>query len=197
MAPSILSSSNPESATPSLMGHEPKAPSPVPEEALEALNRMRYFHNLLEQGYRHALQPGEDPDTLRTRRLALGIPLPELDLVPLWSRRAQDGTLSIPFIDYLLDQFLESLERFRRGRRAARRARAMLTENPTSSGTTQWARAGHSAQAALPILEDRFLPEAMLARLCGPRGVLGRILRRCENSISEGGAASARSNGGA
>jgi len=38
--------------------------------------------------------------------------------------------------------------------------------------------AGNPAPGSLPILEDRFLPEAMLARLCGPRGVLSRILRR-------------------
>ncbi|MCI0408395.1 MAG: hypothetical protein L0191_07510 [Acidobacteria bacterium] len=192
MAQSIVRSSNQEPAAPGLAGFEGGSDSGVLEAAVEALNRMRYFHDLLEQGYRHAQQPGEDPDTLRTLRVSLGISLPELDLVPLWSRRAQDGTISIPFIDFLLDQFLESLERFRGDLREAPRARAMLRENPTSSGTNQWARAGHPAPTSLPILEDRFLSEAMLARLCGPRGVLDRILRRCENSISEGGAASAR-----
>ncbi len=195
MPTSILRFSNQESAAPRATGFEAGSAYPLLEVAVEALSRMRYFHDLLEQGYRHALQPGEDPDTLRTRRVALGISLPELDLVPLWSRRAQDGTFSIPFIDFLLDQFLESLERFRRSLREAPRARAMLRENPTSSGTNQWARAGHAAPTSLPILEDRFLSEAMLARLCGPRGVLDRILRRCEDTISEGGSASARISG--
>ncbi|MCI0656426.1 MAG: hypothetical protein L0170_05075 [Acidobacteria bacterium] len=110
MPTSILRFSNQESAAPRATGFEAGSAYPLLEVAVEALSRMRYFHDLLEQGYRHALQPGEDPDTLRTRRVALGISLPELDLVPLWSRRAQDGTFSIPFIDFLLDQFLESLE---------------------------------------------------------------------------------------
>jgi hypothetical protein len=171
---------------------EPLEAPAVLERAAEELNRMRYFHQLLEMGYRHALLPEEDPNTLRSQRVALGIHLPELDLVPLWSCRSADGTFSIPFIDFLLGQFLASLERFREDVRAARRARAMLRENPTSSGTMKEARGGDPAPASLPILEDRFLSEAMLARLCGPRGVLVKILRRCENRLMGGGVTSAR-----
>lgn len=162
-------------------------------DAEVALRKMHYYRDLLELGYRHAVHPDDDPDTLRTRRLALGINLPELDLVPLWSRRAPDGcSVSIPFIDFLLAQFVDSLERYRRDLREARRARAMLWGNPTSSGTSQGVGADDAAPASLPILEDRFLPEAMLVRLCGPDGVLTRILRRCDHCFAGGRIASAR-----
>jgi hypothetical protein len=184
MQQGTLSSVRNDAVASLIQGYVTERADPWLAVAVEELQRMRYFQDLLEQGFRHALQPTEQPDTLRTRRIALGIPLPELDLVPLWSRRAQDGTLSIPFIDFLLAQFLESVEHFRRDLREARRARAMLSENPTRTGTDQERRSGDPAPASLPILEDRYLPEAMLARLCGPRGVLNRILRRCENSIS-------------
>jgi len=88
-----------------LRQEDPQAVPEMLEKAAEELDRMRYFRNLLEMGYRHALLPDEDPDTLRSQRVALGIPLPELDLVPVWSCRTPDGTFSIPFIDFLLGQF--------------------------------------------------------------------------------------------
>ena len=153
---------------------------------------MLYFRDLLEEGYRHALRPDEDPDTLRSRRVALGISLPELDLVPLWSRRAPDGSFSIPFIDFILAQFFDSLARIREEVREARRPRAMLWGNPTNSGSRQGREVDGETPASLPILEDRFLPEAMLTRLCGPEGVLSRILRGCDNSLSGGRIASVR-----
>ena len=170
----------------------PQVLAPLFEQAAEELERMRYFRDLLQLGYRHALKPEEETGTLRAQRVSLGIPLPELDLVPLWSCRTPDGKLSIPFIDFLLTQFLESLERFRRDLREARRARAMLRGNPKSSGMRGEARAVEPAPASLPALEDRYLPEAMLARLCGTNGVLSRILRRCENRVTGGTMASAR-----
>lgn len=153
---------------------------------------MRYFRDLLEEGYQHAIFPEENPDTLRSRRLALGIPFPELDLVPLWSRRGSDGRVSIPFIDFIITHFLGSLERTRREVREAHRPHAMLWGNPTSSGTCQEWGADDTTPASLPILEDHFLPEATLARLCGPEGVLSQILRRCDNSIRGGSSGSVR-----
>jgi hypothetical protein len=157
---------------------------PAAIEVRSELSRMAYFRDLLEQGYRHALEPAEPADPLRSRRLALGIALPELDLVPIWSYRTLGGDFSIPFVDFLLDQFLRSLDRFRNGLRKERRGRAPLAWNEFPS-TAESGRSAGPNPAALPLLEERFLPERSLARLCGPGGTLSRILRRCESRLFE------------
>src|SRR3989441_7793524 len=84
-------------------GHYQAIPSPPPggryEERSRAahsplelhVRRLRYFMDLLETGYRHALQPDPLPLSLRAERIALGIDVPELDTVPLWSVKRADG----------------------------------------------------------------------------------------------------------
>ena len=78
------------------------------------VDRMRYFRDLLRAGRGAALRPGSGGETLRRDRIALRIPLPELDAVPLWSVRRADGMISIPFIEYIIGQMLASAQRIGR-----------------------------------------------------------------------------------
>jgi hypothetical protein len=148
------------------------------------LRRLRYFSRLLAAGYRQALDPDPFPDTLRLERLALGIDVPELDTVPAWSVRREDGAVSVPFIEYLLAQVCGCLEALcppgseERGHPDFARGRRLL--EPIRSTVSP----GDSPPAAgLPRLGEVFVPPAVLERLCGWHGLLDLILRRCESAI--------------
>lgn len=141
------------------------------------LRRLRYFRDLLSAAWRHACG-GSDPHvTLRSERIALGIDLPELDAVTLWSHRAADGTIAVPFIEYLVSQLRlvaatlsghdEAVRR--RARRPLRQLLRMLSERRDLD-------AGHDA---LPRLRDVFLPEEWLERICAPGGIADQLVLAC------------------
>src|SRR2546428_4144244 len=81
--------------------------TPSPREL--QVRRLRYFMDLLETGYRHALLPDPLPLSLRAERVALGIDVPELDTVPLWSVKRSDGAVAIPFVEFIVTQICRSL----------------------------------------------------------------------------------------
>jgi hypothetical protein len=142
--------------------------------------RLKYFTDLLQTGYRHALRPDPLPRSLRAERIALGIDVPELDTVPLWSARRDDGAVSVPFIDFILVQIKETLEalldgagmppRVRDGLRACQRDLGEVLDliDPTAR-----------TRQSVPLLRDLYLPEAFLDDLCAPGGLLERQQELC------------------
>ncbi len=144
--------------------------------------RLRYFLDLLEEGYHQALRPDPLSRSMRVERIALGIDLPELDTVPLWSVRREDGAVSIPFIEFILWQAGETLhalcgaaeEEAAAGAQELRESHRALTEaldgiRPTGQGSP-----------SIPRHRDIFVAESTLRDLCGPSGLLGRIARQCD-----------------
>jgi hypothetical protein len=162
--------------------------APVHTVAEMHFHRLRYFIELLAAGYRQALRPDPMPRSLRGERIALGIDLPELDTVPLWSMRRDDGSVAIPCIEFILDEARRNLEMFSRedepepGQdeqdivadcRAALK-RALLA-----------ARAGGTAgPSGVPHLEDAFMPGSLLDELCSIGGLLEKAVRRCEATLA-------------
>lgn len=162
---------------------EPSQPvPPLQARARLQLHRMRYFRDLLAAGFRHALAPDPQSRSLRSERIALGIDLPELDTVPLWSVRRDDGTISIPFIEFLLGQIGCTLDWFC--------AEPALTSHETAEELAAARRAITSVidQAGpegepvsdLPRLGDVYMSEGVLESLCGRHGFLNPVVDRCE-----------------
>jgi hypothetical protein len=145
---------------------------------------LRYFRDLLVSGYRAALGLDAFPgSSLRGERLALGIDFAELDTVALWSCRRDDGTLAIPFVEFLLGQFLATFETL-----TAELAEAASPEDwgrvvVALDAALSQASGGGRAAPTLPGLRDRFLPEPFLRDLCGPGGLLERTVSRCEELL--------------
>jgi len=153
----------------------PAAAGPDLAAAAIQLRRLRYYRDLLLSGFESTIWPDRSGRTLRRERLALGIDLPELDAVAIWSVRCGDGTLAIPFIDYILARAREAAAHFalwdldgtlRGGIEALDRAMAM-TVTP-------------AAPATLPRLEEVHVPEDAVAGLCGSGGILDRLVEACE-----------------
>jgi len=149
------------------------------------LPRMRYYVDLLVAGYRQAIHPEPLPRCLRAERIALGIDLPELDAGPLWASRAADGAVSIPFADFVLGRIHHILGRYLDSLPTGDREAALdLWE-----GWGEYRRilAGLGIEEAgperLPRLEDCSLSESTIDQLCGPEGLLFRILRDCERAL--------------
>jgi hypothetical protein len=148
--------------------------------------KLRYFHSLLEAGYRSALRPDPLPRSLRPERIALGIDLPELDTVPLWAARRDDGTISIPFVEYILGQIGVLLADFERelGPVPVREA-AELVENRRKLRRVLTALDPEGQDARdLPRLSDLFLSETTLCDLCGTAGLMQRIVTQCEELLT-------------
>jgi hypothetical protein len=148
------------------------------------LGRLRYWRDLLVTGLESTIWPDRSARTLRRERLALGIDLPELDAVALWSVRCGDGTLSIPFIDYILARAREAAARFEAwDQSGVLRGWTVLLEDVlaelTPAGAPTVTPQGAPA-AALPRLEEVRVPEEMVASLCGSGGILDRIVDLCE-----------------
>ena len=153
------------------------------------LRRMRFFRDLLAQGYRSALAPGLDATTLRAERIALGLDLPELDAVACWSIRRADGTVSIPFIEFILGRMIASLDAFVLAMRE-RRTGGPLSEARCALGRAlRRAGRGSGGSLTVPRLSDAFLPEPFVAALCGPGGLLDGIVEKCEALASPAGRA--------
>jgi hypothetical protein len=145
--------------------------------AVRELRRLRYYRDLLAAGWRHASGSDEPYTTLRTERLALAIDLPELDAVALWSHRATDGSIALPFVEYLLSQLRLSTallsahdgEIRRRAGRPFRQLLRLLAQRRDLD-------AGHDA---LPRLGDVFLPADWLGRICAPSGLADQLVLAC------------------
>ncbi|HXH29115.1 MAG TPA: hypothetical protein VNL37_08730 [Candidatus Polarisedimenticolia bacterium] len=148
--------------------------------------RLRYFHSLLEAGYRSALRPDPLPRSLRPERIALGIDLPELDTVPLWAARRDDGTISIPFVEYILGQIGGLLADFERelGPMPVRDAAELVENRRKLCRVLVTLDPGGESARELPRLSDLFLSEATLRDLCGPAGLMERIVTQCEDLLA-------------
>ena len=167
---------------------------PLHSPAEVNLRRLRYFIDLLETGFRHALRPDPQASSLRAERIALGIDSAELDSVPLWSACRRDGTVSIPFIEFIANEIDRSIEVF---------AENIKSEAPSAVGELRSrARALHlllekaglrmNEVPVLPRLGDVFLSRDVLSEICGPPGVLQPIVRQCEETLMAGATAQER-----
>jgi len=147
------------------------------------VHRQRYFMDLLESGYRYALLPDPLPLSLRAERIALGIDLPELDTVPLWSVKRADGAVAIPFVEFIVDQICRTLEAIEDGGGLAGSAVGedlVLARGALRRVLEQASLGSTTAAPELPRLGDLFLSRELLEELCGPNGLLGAIAGQCE-----------------
>ena len=140
------------------------------------LRRIRYYRDLLTEAYESTVSPDRPAGTHRLERLALGIDWPELDAVALWSVRCGDGTVAIPFIEYILARAREAAVRLGPASGDAALARAI---DELDEALAAIAPAG-VPPTSLPRLEEVYAPEAAIAQLCGKGGVLDRIVACCE-----------------
>lgn len=156
---------------------------PVTPQGIDAaasmlsLRHLHFYRNLLRLGFEGTIWPDRASRTLRGERLALGIDLPELDLVALWAVRCGDGRVSIPFIEYLLARVRATAARFLavdHDRGVALRL-ARLDE-AIAAMTPEGAPSGND----LPRLDDVFLDETDAVRLCGSGGIVDLLLQACE-----------------
>jgi hypothetical protein len=152
--------------------------------AAHEVARLRYFRDLLVEGYRTARTTDLPSNSLRAERVDLGIELPELDTVALWStRRQDDGAIAIPFIEYILGRFVASLDEFCAQLQEWGTEAEMMEHTHALEQALGEANHGGAAALALPSLSENFLPEPFLERLCGPSGLLERALARCETLL--------------
>src|SRR5438093_9903060 len=175
--------------------HYRAVPSPPPggrfedrpraaHSALELhVRRLHYFMDLLETGYRHALQPDPLPPSLRAKRIALGIDVPELDTVPLWSVKRPDGAVAIPFVEFIVTQICRTLEATadEAGLSGSAAGEELILARGTLRRVLAQASPGSATAAPdLPRLGDLFLSRDLLEEICGPSGLLPAIAGRCE-----------------
>ena len=148
-------------------------------------HRLRYFVDLIAIAYRQAVQPDPMPRSLRGERIALGIDVPELDTVPLWSVRRDDGGVAVPCVEFMLDQAHRSLEIVCREEEQVVRQHETLVEDCqlTLKRALLTVRSSEGAGASAPQIKDVFLPGGLLDELCMPGGVLEKILRICESAL--------------
>jgi hypothetical protein len=158
---------------------------PLHSPAEVNLRRLRYFIDLFETGFRHALRPDPQASCLRAERIALGIDLPELDAVPLWSACRCDGTVSIPFIEFIANEIDKSIEGFAGDMKSGDPAGAEDLRARGRALRLMLERAGLRVKEApvLPRLGDVFLSQDALGEVCGPRGVLQLVVRQCEEAL--------------
>ena len=144
--------------------------------SMVALRRLHFYRDLLRLGFEGTIWPDRASRTLRSERLALGIDLPELDLVALWATRCGDGRVSIPFIEYLLARVREGAARFL----PVDRDRAIAFRLGLLDEAIAAIRPGGPGQENLPRLDEVFIPENEAVRLFGLGGVVDVLLRVCE-----------------
>jgi hypothetical protein len=161
--------------------------APVHSAAEMHFHRLRYFVELLAAGYRQALRPDPMPRSLRGERIALGIDLPELDTVPLWSMQRDDGSVAIPCVEFILDEARRNLEMLSRllawseGRDQEFVTGCRLALKRALLEVRGGEPAGPSAD---PQLEDVYLPGSLLDELCSAGGMLEQAVRRCEAAVA-------------
>ena len=153
-----------------------------------SLRRMRYFVDLLVEGHRSALQPDPLTRSLRAERIALGIDVPELDAVPLWSCRRADGSISIPFIDFIVGQIARCADAFFTTLSSASPDQVMIlrAHRQALQALREEIDPGRTGPALPPELTDAYLQPAVLDRLCGPLGLLKRLQQECEALLAVG-----------
>jgi hypothetical protein len=150
--------------------------------AMLALRRLHFYRDLLRIGFEGTIWPDRSSRTLRNERLALGIDLPELDLVALWATRCGDGRISIPFIEYLLAQARATAKHFL----PVDRKRTIATQvAQVDAALTALAALVPEALPAdgLPRLGEVFITETEAVSLCGAGGVIDRLVARCEERL--------------
>lgn len=160
---------------------------PILCRARLGVRRLRYFRDLLAAGYRHALSPNPLSRSLRAERIALGIDVPELDAVPLWSVRRSDGKVSISFIEFILGQICGALDSLCGEARVTPHEVAedlASTRRLLASLVAETRPAGEQA-TPLPRLRDIYVPGALLENLCGTGGLLDRTVQICERLVAE------------
>ena len=160
-------------------------PAPHHSPADGNLRRLRYLIDLFESGFRYALRPDFQAPSLRAERIALGIDLPELDAVPLWSACRGEGMVSIPFIEFIANEIDKAIEGFVENMKSGDPAGAEDLRARGSALRLLLEKAGLRVKGApvLPRLGEVFLSHDALGEVCGPRGVLQRIVRQCEEPL--------------
>lgn len=153
-----------------------KRTTPAADERDRSVRCLRYFCTLLTGAYRAAREGGLHQDTLRASRVGLGINIPELDVVTIWSTQSGEGSISIPYAGFILGQILMALDE----------CSITLAENGMTGCVLEYKRAlsealkeitlGLDTEASLPRLIDQSVPAPVLAALCGDGGLLDRVL---------------------
>ncbi|HKQ96881.1 MAG TPA: hypothetical protein VJV75_03285 [Candidatus Polarisedimenticolia bacterium] len=156
--------------------HRDAGPALDAGAAMLALRRLCYFRDLLQAGFESTIWPDRSSRTLRNERLALGIDLPELDAVGIWATRCGDGRVSIPFIEFLLDRTRDAARSFGRADRSGEVAALVAPIDEALMAMTPPGR----ALSPLPRLEEIYLDESEVARLCGAGGVVERLVEKCQ-----------------
>jgi hypothetical protein len=147
------------------------------------VRRLHYFIDLLDTGYRHALQPDPLPHSLRAERIALRIDVPELDTVPLWSVKRGDGAVAIPFVEFIVAKICRTLEVIadEAGLSGGALGEDLILARAALRRVLEQASPGCATAApGLPRLGDIFLSRDLLEGMCGPKGFLGTIARQCD-----------------
>ena len=147
------------------------------------VHRLHYFIDLLKTGYRHALLPDPLPRSLRAERIALGIDVPELDTVPLWSMKRGDGAVAIPFVEFIVTQICRTLEVIAdtAGLSGRPAGEDLILARATLRRVLDGASPGSATAAPdLPRLGDTFLSRDTLEEICGVRGLLSKVAGQCE-----------------
>jgi hypothetical protein len=140
------------------------------------LSGLRYLRDLLGFGMKHALDPRLSIDTLRSQRLAAGIDLPELDVVPVWACQEPGGLVGLPFLELVLDEpVFDTCAHLthEKGAQARATAREIL-----------WLRSELRARAessAIPVGPVQFLPLEDVERVCGRAGSVARLFDQLQH----------------
>ena len=150
-----------------------------------ALRRLRYFHDLLTFAFTVSQSADLPSGTLRTERIALAIDRPELDAVALWTTRRDDGAVAIPFVEYLLGQFIGALETFLADLADPGAAAEVASLSAALEIALMEANRRGEQALKVPQLGDSFLPAPLLERLCGREGLLERTVKRCQYLLGE------------
>jgi len=153
-----------------------------------SFRRMRYFIDLVLEGEHSALQSDLLSRSLRAERIALGIDVPELDAVPLCSCRQPDGTISIPFIQFIVGQIAQCADAFFTSIESASQPRsdAAQTHRRALQTLLHEIDPGRTSPASPPRLTDVRLQPAILDRLCGAQGLLKTLQGQCEALLAVG-----------
>lgn len=179
-------------------GHRTPVPVPPPRDRLAGrlrtthstlelqVRRLRYFMDLLETGYRQALQPDPLPHSLRAERIALGIDVPELDTVPLWSVKRADGAVAVPFIEFIIVEICGTLASIAEeaGLAATPAGEDLVVARRALRRVLEQASHGCATAPDLPRLGDIFLPQSVLEEVCGDAGLLVALSRQCAALLS-------------
>lgn len=149
------------------------------------LQRLRFYVDLLGAGYHQALSTDPLSHCLRAERIALGIDLPELDAVPLWSSRRRDGTICVPFVEFILGQIIDTLNALLAEVASSdpSTANEIETVRDAVAGALETMGPGGKPSRLLPRLRDVFVPATTLDALCGPGGCLPPLVRLCEGFL--------------